>query len=289
MIQEEVSLRDQFVLLWRAKWSIFAIVLVFAAAAGAVAFMSPKQYEATITLAAANNSPGGGQMGNLGGMASQFGGLAALAGISVGGDSSKSESIAVLQSERLTETYIRQNQLLPVLFHKNWDAGRKAWNIQDPLKIPTLWKANREFDKSIRKVTVNAKTGIVTLTMTWEDPVLAANWANGMVQLTNEFLLEKAIREAEHNIDYLNTSAGKSNVVEERQAIYSILKTEINRAMLARGSNEYAFKILDPAVTPEMASSPRKMLWTLAGAAFGLLAALLWVFARASSAGGKPS
>jgi hypothetical protein len=33
----------------------------------------------------------------------------------------------------------------------------------------------------------------------------------------------------------------------------------------ARCSNEYAFKMLDPAVAPEEATSPMKKLWVLAG------------------------
>jgi uncharacterized protein involved in exopolysaccharide biosynthesis len=282
MEHEELNVREQLALLWKSRWLIAAVTFVFAAAALTVGFILPKEYEATVVLAPVTNSVGGGLGASLSSMASQFGGLAALAGISVTGDSGKSESLAVLQSENLTETYIEENGLLPVLYDKLWDPVRKSWKTRDPDKLPTLWKANRKFDKSVRKIVPNAKTGIVAVTITWGDPKLAADWANGMVRMTNNYLRDKAIREADRNISYLNEEATKSNVVEVRQAIYSLMKTEINRAMIARGSSEYAFRIIDPATPPELASSPRKMLWLLGGMIAGFMLSLFIVLGRAS-------
>jgi uncharacterized protein involved in exopolysaccharide biosynthesis len=103
-----------------------------------------------------------------------------------------------------------------------------------------------------------------------------------MVQMTNEYLRDKAIHEADRNIAYLNDEAAKSNVVEVRQAIYQLMKTEINRAMIARGSKEYAFRVIDPATAPELASSPRKAFWGLGGLVAGFMVALFYVLSRAS-------
>jgi uncharacterized protein involved in exopolysaccharide biosynthesis len=137
------------------------------------------------------------------------------------------------------------------------------------------------FDKGIRKVITSPKSGLVTMTITWNDPKLAATWANGLARMTNDNLRDKAIRESERNIEYLNAEAAKSNVVEVKQAIYSILKTEINRTMIARGSEEYAFKVIDPATPPELASSPVKVMWLLSGLVTGFMLSVFYVFARA--------
>ena len=120
-------------------------------------------------------------------------------------------------------------------------------------------------------MTTDPKTGLVTLTIAWSDPRLAAKWANGLVSITNDYLRTKAIAESERNITYLNEQAGKTDVMTVKQAIYAILQNEINKQMLARGSDEYAFKILDPAAPPEVPSSPRPKLWTFL-AFFGGLA-----------------
>jgi uncharacterized protein involved in exopolysaccharide biosynthesis len=277
---EDVSLREYARTLWREKW-LLIIVTAFCTLSGTVgSLLVPKKYEATTVLSPVANSSAG--MGGLSAAASQLGGLAALAGISVTGDSKKAESVAVLQSEALTETYIQQQNLLPVLFYKKWDSGRATWKTGDPDDKPTLWKANKLFDKQIRRVSTNAKTGLVTLSITWTDPRTAAKWANDLPMLANDYLRNKAIQESERNIAYLNSEAAKTSIVEARQAIYSILRNEIDKAMVARGSEEYSFRVIDPAVPPEKPSSPQVLLWIVGGTVFGLILSSVLAILRAS-------
>ncbi len=208
-------------------------------------------------------------MGLLGTVASQLGGLAGLAGGS--GDSKKAESVAVLQSEFLTESYIKNNDLLPILFYKRWDGAKGAWKVDSPDKAPTLWLANQYFKKNVRTVGTDSKSGLITLTIRWIDPKVAAKWANDLVALTNDYLRNKEIAESEASITYLDEEAAKTSDVEARQAIYRILESEINKITFAKGNKEFAFKILDPAVPAERASSLPTVAWILIGFFVGLL------------------
>jgi uncharacterized protein involved in exopolysaccharide biosynthesis len=273
--------RRQLAMLWRSKWFILGMSALFGVAAATASFFVPPQYEGTVEVAAVAAPSSNGSMGALG---SQLGGIAALAGLSPGGDSATNEAMAVLQSESLTERYIQANNLLPILYAKDWDAAKGAWKPMDPEKTPSLWKANREFERKIRKV-ITAKTGLVTLTITWRDPKLAAEWANGLVRMANDSIRDRAIRASERNIAYLNEEAAKTNIVEARQVIFSIMQTEINKSMVARGSEEYAFKVIDPATISELPSSPQKKLWTLGGLAAGFLFAVFVVTMRFSISG----
>ena len=271
MDESEVTILSVIRQLWPKRWAIAIITLAFVIAFGIAAWTLPKEYEAKITISP-TSSPAGGQIGGLGGLASQFGGLASLAGISLGGENSrKAESIAVLQSEALTERYIRENNLLPVLYEEKWDSANSKWKTNNPKRTPTLWKANERFKKDIRDVTTNTKTGLVTMSIKWKNAATAAKWANDLVAMTNEYLRSKAILEAERNIEYLQAEALKTNILEAKQAIYSIMQNELNHEMLARGNEEYAFRIVDPAVVPEKEVSPKKIAWLLAGLFGGLL------------------
>ena len=174
------------------------------------------------------------------------------------------------------------NNTPAILYRNNWDATRNVWKNTNPEKIPTVWKASQKFDKSIRKVVTQPKTRPRDNDHHLDGSQAGRHLGRGAVQMTNDELRDKAIRESERNIAYLTAEAAKSNVVEVRQAIYSIMKTEINRAMIARGSAEYAFKIVDPATPPELASSPNKPLWLLAGLVAGFMLSVAVVFARAS-------
>ena len=277
--EDEITLRDVVAEI-RSSRTLAAILLaVFTLGGMAIGLLSQKEYTASTVLSPVTEDNSGRLGGGLSALAGQFGGLASLAGISLNGNKAKDEAIAVMKSEMLTETYIRDQNLLPVLYPKLWNPVTHQWRTSDPDKIPTLWKANRYFDKTIRGITEDKK-GLVTLSIRWKDRRQAAQWANDLVKLTNSYLRNKAITEAERNIAYLNEEADKTSVVEVKKAIYTLLETEINRSMVARGREEYALKVLDPAFVPEKPSSAGAKLLALLGFGLGATVVVLTAFGR---------
>jgi uncharacterized protein involved in exopolysaccharide biosynthesis len=278
----DITLRDFLAVTWRKRWLVGAVVIVCTIAGAGAGFLLVKQYRAEIVISPVTDSPTG-IAGGLSSLASQYGELASMAGISMSGKGTKEEAVATLSSELITETYVRDENLLPVLYAKKWDAGAERWKPSDPSKIPTLWKANQYFKKSIREVKQDKQTGLVTMRITWSNPIAAAKWANGLVSLTNQYLRDKAINESERNIAYLNEQAAKTSVVEVRTAIYSILKEEVNKQMIAKGRDEYALKVIDPARAPEISSSPTPLLLGALGFAIGAALSALLVWRETSS------
>jgi len=284
-----LTLRDFLDFCWRSRWLLLFMMAICTVAAVVVVLVTPRKYEANVLLYPVSNQSGSGALGALGSAVSSLGGLASLAGLNLtASGGAKAEAVATLQSEALTERYIRDNDLLPVLFSDDWDPAQKKWKTNRAGKIPTLWRGNRYFEGSVRKVLENAKTGLVTLTITWKDPKVAAQWANDLIKLTNDYLRDKAIDEAERNIGYLNEQAAKTNVVEVHKAIYTLMESEIKKEMLARGSKEYALKVIDPAVAPEKQSYPRPLLWTAAGTLLGLMLGLFAAAIRQALGYGVP-
>jgi uncharacterized protein involved in exopolysaccharide biosynthesis len=276
--RDEITFRDLVQELRVSKRLIFSLVLGFTLVGIAIGALRPREYQASTVLspAAEGNTS---RLGGLAALASQYGGLASLAGIDLAGGGKKDESVAVLQSELLTERYIRENNLLPILYAKMLDRSTGKWLTTDPKNVPTLWKANRYF-KTIRGVIEDKKSGLVIVTITWTDPKLATKWANDLVRLTNVYLRDKAIAECERNIAYLNEQASRTTVIEAQKAIYSLLQTEIDKEMVARGREEYALKVIDPAFVPEKPSSAGPVLLGLLGFGLGCTVAILFVFAR---------
>lgn len=266
----QLSLADLLSMLWLRKWLVLVLTLAAGGAMAVVASRLPKQYEAKIVVSPVI-AQGDGSAG-LGSTLRQLGGLASLAGLSTGaGGGSRAETIATLQSGALTELYIRQENLLPVLFPDRWDAASGAWKVSGGAAPPTTWDGNEYFARKVRVLAENSKTGLVTLGITWTDPAQAASWANGLVRLTNEYLRSKVIAESERNVAYLTDAARQTTVIELRNAISQLMEAEIRKQMLARGSDEYALKVIDPAVAPEKPAGPGVMKWLAAGLAGGLL------------------
>lgn len=270
---DDISLRDLFDVLWSRRYLIIFVTAASSLVGVATALLLPEKFEASIVLAPAGDESGG-KLGGAGALLSQFGGLASLSGLSLGGGGRKAESIATLSSGALTEAFIRERDLLPILYEDDWDADKRAWTIHDPKKQPSPWKAEKLFREKIRLVSEDKKTGLVTLTITWTDPDLAAQWATELVARTNAALRARAIREAQRSLDYLNEQLTQTSVVELQKAIYGLIENQIKQIMVANGSEEFAFRVIDPARVPEKRSSPKRGVIVIISTFLGGLLAL---------------
>lgn len=267
--RSEIGPRDLFLLFLREKLLILCITTAVTLVALIASLVLPKTYKATVLVAPISNPQNSGPMSGVSSMLSGLGGLASLVGASPLG-SAKAQDIATLKSEALTQSYIQQNGLMPILFASKWNSRLGRWRTEDPRKIPTLWDANRYFAKHVRSVTEDGTTGLYRVTISWNDPRLAAKWANGLVAMTNKYLRDKAISEINLNISYLKNQATKTSMVAIRSAIFDLMQGEIRNAMIAQGQPDYALKVIDPAFVPEKPSSPLPLLWTAIGLFVGL-------------------
>ena len=118
--------------------------------------------------------------------------------------------------------------------------------------------------------------------MTWSDPELAAKWANDMVASANARLREKAIEESQRSIEYLKREGEKTNVVAVQEAIGKLTEEQVKSVMLANVRDEYAFKVIDPAVMPEYRDivRPRRALMLALGLVMGSLFGMMVAFGR---------
>src|ERR1700736_6619442 len=90
----EINVRELVAIAWQAKWTILVIMSIFTGAAAAAGLLNEKKYRAEVLLSPVADSPTG-SAGGLGGIASQYGELASLAGLSLSGKgaSNKDESV----------------------------------------------------------------------------------------------------------------------------------------------------------------------------------------------------
>ena len=186
------------------------------------------------------------------------------------------EALAVLKSREFARAFIEQYDLLPVFFENDWDADKKRWQVDDPADAPDIRDGVKYFHESILKVSEERSTGLVRLAVEWTDADTAAEWANILVRRLNDRLRERALQEAETNVTYLQSEMASSNLVTLQESIGRLLESELQQLMLAKGNAEFAFKILDPAVSPKRRERPKRALIVIVGT---ILGGLLGVFA----------
>jgi uncharacterized protein involved in exopolysaccharide biosynthesis len=272
---DQLSVHELAQALWHGRWFILAVTLLLTASAAVAVKVLPKRFTAIAVVIPAEPASQGG----LGGLASRYGGLASLAGISLPSDGSASEAIATMESDGLTMEYIRRNDLLPVLFPEKWDPVAKRWKDKD---APTLRSGVDLFKHRVKSVMQDPKSGLIHVSISWTDAKIAEKWANDLVSETNTHMRQRAIDQSARNIEYLKSQVQSTNVVELRTAIFSLMESEIQKGMLARGNDEFALRVIDPAMAPERPSSPRSSLLLAASIVGGLFISALLVVVRSS-------
>lgn len=258
---DSISLRELSGILWRGKWIVLGMAFLFASASILFALSRTEIYRAELVLVPAEAK---GSFG-LGG---QLGGLAALAGVTVGGGGSI-EAVATLRSREFARKFIEEFQLLRVFFADEWNSATNQWLSPDPDDWPDIRDAVKHFQEEMLEVREDRQTGLVSVVLEWKDPVEAARWANLLVDRLNERLRGRALAEAEANVAYLREELAQTKVVGLQQSIGRLLESELQKLMLARGNEEFAFRVIDAAESPKNRARPKRTLIVIVGTMLG--------------------
>jgi uncharacterized protein involved in exopolysaccharide biosynthesis len=270
---------DLLRMVWRGRWTVVAVALAFAAAGIAYAVLGTRWYRAEVLMVPAKDR-------GMDGLMSQFGGLASLAGINLGA-SDDAEPMAVLKSRGFVQGFIEEHKLETVLLAHKWDAARGTWK-GDEEKWPDIRDAVDFFDRKVRRVVEDRKTGVITLAVEWKDPAAAAQWANALAARLNDRMRSRAIAESTENVRYLKQEIATNDLVALQQPMGKLLELELQQLMLARNNKQYSFRIVDTARVPKKPVRPQKVavvaISLLLGALFGALALFVSGWIRAEAA-----
>jgi uncharacterized protein involved in exopolysaccharide biosynthesis len=259
----------------RGRWWLIGITTISVALGAAYCLAVKPWYRADVLLKLADTKSTQGLSSSLGAL----GGLASLAGITVGNTTS-SEPIAVLTSREFVGDFIKDQDLLPLFFPGKWDASAHRWKTSAVEDQPDVRDGVRYFEKKIVHVVEDRKTSLITLSIDWKDPVKAAEWANVLVARVNENMRLRAAGEAQSNVNYLKHEMATSNLVPLQESIGRLLETELQRLMLASLSKEYAFRIIDHAQVPKWRYRPLPLVVIPGAFVLGLALSVIFLLGR---------
>ncbi|HFQ5336251.1 TPA: Wzz/FepE/Etk N-terminal domain-containing protein [Vibrio vulnificus] len=273
---DDIDLRELFKALWKGKWIIIATTFAFAVGSVLYALSLPNIYKADALLAPAESSGSGG----LSKMAGQLGGLAALAGVNLGASESSQTDLAVqvMRSRQFVEAFINKHELLvPLMAAKDWDLTNNKLVLDEELynpntgewlrepdglrgSTPTAQEAFEVFNKETLSISQNKESGLYTLSVKHYSPYIAQQWVNWLIEDINKVMRARTIAETSQNLDYLNTQLQKTAVADMQSTFYKLIEEQTKSLMLAEVQEEFIFKVVDPAVIPELKDSPKRMI-----------------------------
>jgi uncharacterized protein involved in exopolysaccharide biosynthesis len=263
--------------LWRGRWVILLTTLAALVLAAVYVIVAPQRWRSEVVFVQTDSKSMQGALG-------QLGGLASLAGVDLGAASGGSSQVAmaVLRSKEFAREFIQDNGLAPILLADKWDSVQKQWKERNPAKQPDVRDAVDYFDRKVRSVSEDKKTGVVTLSITWSNAEEAAKWANALVERVNAKLRTRAQVEAERNIEFLRGEIAASSVNVLQQSLSKVLESEMQKLLLTKGNEEYAFKVVDSATPARKRAWPPKVLILLGSALASLVLSSVFVLARSA-------
>jgi len=292
---DEIDLRELFAVIWQGKWLIIAITTLFAVASVFYAINQPNIYKSEALLAPAEQEGGGG----LSALAGQFGGLASLAGVNLGGGSSNKAQLAieVLKSRQFTSDFIQKHNILADLMAaKTWnmqtntivydneiyDAENNQWvrEVKAPFEPkPSMQEAYKEFSE-ILAASTDKESGMVKISIEHVSPYVAQQWVEWLIQDINKTMKQRDVLEALKSTEFLTQQLEQTKIADIRAVLYKLVEEQTKTIMFAKVRDEYVFKTIDAALVPEEKFKPKRALICVLGVLLGGMLSVMIVLIR---------
>ena len=298
MNDDEIDLKELFSALWAGKITIILTTFVASIIAVAIALSMPNIYRAEALL-----SPVSGDGGGMNGLASKFGGLASLAGVSLGGGGfdKTTMGIEVLKSRTFFADFVGKYPVMVDLMASNgwdlnnnkilidteiYDVDSQVWirEAKAPRKSePSVQEAYEEFSQLL-SVSQDKESSFITIAIEHYSPYVAEQWVDWLVQDINNTIRNQEVQQAQRSIDYLLKQIEQTKLAELQMVFFELIQSQTETIMLANVSPEYLFKTIDPAVVPELKVKPKRaLICVLAGMLGGMLGVIIVLVRHFSS------
>ncbi len=295
---DEIELRELWNAICKGKWLIIAITSFFAIGSVLYALSLPNEYKSTAILTPASQSGAGG----LSKLAGQFGGLASLAGINLGGGGAENKSVIameIIKTWGFLEKFIEDNGIQAEVFAADgWNRMTNTLTYDPDLYDVENKKWVREFDASKGKkaepsswvlfeeikdrisISQDKTSGLINLSVEYYSPQIAKQWTDKLVLAINAHIQKQDREEATRSIEYLNKKIKETNVADMQAVFYQLIEEQTKTLMLAEVSNEYVFKTLSEAKVAEEKSKPKRALICVLGVMLGGMLSVFIVLVR---------
>lgn len=288
---DEIDLRELFTAIWQGRWIIAAVTSLFTVAAVSYALSLPNIYKSEALLAPVSEEAGLKIPG-------QLGGLAALAGVNLGGLGGGDKTglaMEIIKSREFLGRFIEKHDLyVPIMAAEGWnradnsliidskkyDINSQQWvrKVKPPFEPkPSVLEVHEALLKRLA-VSKDKATGMVRISLEHYSPYMAKAWVDELVKAINEEMRQRELTEAQRSIAYLNSQIEQTIIADVRTMLYSLIEEQTKTVMLANVRDEYVFNTVDRAVVAEKKTKPNKAAIVVGSFVFGIFISFLILF-----------
>jgi len=276
---DEISLSELFTILWKKKIVIVAVSSIFAVSSVFYALSLPNIYQSDVVLKVA------GSVGATMSSNSQFGSLAALAGVNLGSGGGMGEKTDLAKQTIRSRDFVKHissfEGVLPALMAlKEYDPASQSMNFDEEiydginkkwlLNIPSENETYKKF-LSLVNVFIDPDTGFLAISVRHQSPYFARSFLELIVSELNDMERNRDIAEALRSKAYLTEQLSIYKVADIRNSINALIQSQLETEMLANVRIDYLLRPLDSAYVPEKKSAPSRSMICIAGTFIGFM------------------
>lgn len=278
-------------------WSNWKFVAAFSliGLAAAVAYLNVATYTYSVSFRV---TPTELDTGDLKG---KFGGLAAAAGISLGGDRAIRPFEIYVESFYSPEVAARlssSKDLMRGAFPNEWDERTNNWAeprgplrasaqfIKSLLGIPVYpWEKPdparlQEFIKEKVVLVRDPKKSVTTFSIEHRDPKFAVSLLQGLHQAVDSMIRDRALKRANKYIDYLSLQLTNVTLAEHREALASTLGEQERIRMMSSSDLGFAAEPIGAPIISLHPTKPKPLLLLVLGTLAGGFVSIVILMAR---------
>jgi uncharacterized protein involved in exopolysaccharide biosynthesis len=287
---EDIDLKALLKNFWDQKILIILVTSAFAISSVYYSLTLHNIYTSSVLLEI-NSSDNGNQVSDL---ASRYGGLASLAGISMpAAEGDKASYVKeTLRSRQFTKHIldfpsIRENLMAAKSFNvvdKNiiyddsiYNYNSKSW-VREVSRgkniIPSYLEVHKHLKDSLI-ISQDDESGFISISFKHVSPVFSYEFLNLIVNELNAVILDRDLREAKESLVFLKIRLAETKEKGIRDSINSLIASQLEIIMLASVGEEYIIRSIDKPFIPEEKTSPSRSLICISITILGFILSLV--------------
>jgi uncharacterized protein involved in exopolysaccharide biosynthesis len=232
-------------------------------------------------------------------MASDFSGLATLAGINLpsGGGDESDYAIELLKSKEFVKHIsnfdgVKENIMAikeydqktkSIVYDNNiYDAKNKEWIRNPPagrFKVPSYLELHEEISK-VMNISKDRKTGFIKISFEHQSPYFAYDFLDLVIRELNQITKKINMDASQSSLDYLYSELPKINERDVRDSMNNLIESQLKIQMLANVRSDYMLKTIDAPYIPEIKSKPSRSIICIIGTLVGFILSMIFVLIR---------
>lgn len=180
-----------------------------------------------------------------------------------------------------------KNDVLGELFPGQWNAARDSWMEPEGLRsiigrglrimfgLPGWVPPNADSVAMLlkRRVHVNTvpESDLLEITFSSRNPKFARNLLLWLYQGADEQLRDTTLTSAQQELKYVNQKLKTVTVVEDREALVSVVFQLEQKIIMAHATDAYAAMVIDGPSVSNLPDSPKPIWFIVFGILFGLM------------------